>query len=81
MRRYQCMVARVGGASSAAEQEAPDEAAGGEHDCVTAACWVGARGDCFATGHESGAVHVWGIPEAAAGAGQPCQSLLEDLPF
>ena len=69
MRRCQCVVARVGGgAAGRAEQEEPEEAPGGVYDCVTAACWVGSRGDCFATGHESGMVRVWGIPVAAAGA-------------
>lgn len=49
-------------------QQQPGTAAaeGSSDDAVTAACWVGARGDCFATGHESGMVRVWGIPEAAA---------------
>ena len=65
MRRYQCVVTTVGWSS--AEQDEPKEATTGAHDCVTAACWVGARGDCFATGHESGVIRVWGLPEAAAG--------------
>ena len=60
--RHQCVVAVTSG-----QQQAQAGATGViSDDAVTAACWVGARGDCFATGHESGLVRVWGIPDAAA---------------
>ncbi len=42
--------------------------AGAAADAATAAAWVGARGECFATGHASGAVRVWSVPAAVLGA-------------
>ena len=66
--RYQCVVARAGSSRGASAAPDADEDRRHEDDGgVTAACWVGHRGDCFATGHESGMIRIWGIPEAAAG--------------
>ncbi len=36
-------------------------------DPTVSACWVGPRGDCIATGHKSGTIRVWGLPESATG--------------
>lgn len=36
-------------------------------DAATAAAWVSSRGECFVTGHASGAVRVWGMPAGSAG--------------
>jgi hypothetical protein len=38
---------------------------GGEPSKPTAACWVGARANCFAVGYDDGSVLVYGIPPSA----------------
>lgn len=42
------------------------------NDPTMAACWVGPRGDCIATGHQSGTVRVWGLPESATSTSTSC---------
>lgn len=65
-RRCQCVVAVAAmlghehGSARAADLDP-------EADAATCAAWVSERGDCFATGHVSGAVRVWGLPPAAMG--------------
>ena len=63
-RRCQCVVASTAAAADPAGQGDAEADA----DAATAAAWVSARGECFVTGHASGAVRVWGMPAAALGA-------------
>jgi hypothetical protein len=77
--RYQCVVAtaaarhdaHVSGRPAADAGTGPGRAAAEEgtplDDPTASACWVGPRGDCFATGHLSGVVRVWGLPDSATG--------------
>jgi hypothetical protein len=60
--RCQCVVVTATGHAEGAD------AAGAAADAATAAAWVGARGECFATGHASGAVRVWSVPATVLGA-------------
>lgn len=74
--RHQCVVVYAhnsfstmpeGSVHSAAGKAAGDSVDDCPNDPTTAACWVGPRGDCIATGHKSGTIRVWGLPASATG--------------
>ncbi|KAK9908560.1 hypothetical protein WJX75_009693 [Coccomyxa subellipsoidea] len=79
--RYQCVVAYAHNSFRVASEEgnshsaaAGRDAESGEecpNDPTMAACWVGPQGDCIATGHQSGTVRVWGLPESATREAPP----------